>query len=58
MRTTSPIKSTFATAYLEAKRSRNTILAMVFKLLQPAQERWRRIKYFQKLELVFSNVKS
>ncbi|MCG6662405.1 IS256 family transposase, partial [Halomonas kenyensis] len=37
--------------------SRATTLAMVFKLLQSAQKRWRRIKHFQKLELVVSNVK-
>ncbi|MFB9145470.1 MULTISPECIES: IS256 family transposase [Halomonas] len=62
IRTTNPIESTFATVRLRTKRSRNcgsraTTLAMVFKLLQSAQKRWRRIKHFQKLELVVSNVK-
>ena len=62
IRTTNPIESTFATVRLRSKRSRNcgsraTTLAMVFKLLQSAQKRWRRIKHFQKLELVVSNVK-
>src|SRR5690625_1288312 len=62
IRTTNPIESTFATVRLLTKRSRNcgsraTTLAMVFKLLQSAQKRWRRIKHFQKLELVVSNVK-
>ena len=62
IRTTNPIESTFATVRLRTKRSRNcgsrdTTLAMVFKLLQTAQKRWRRIKHFQKLELVVSNVK-
>ena len=32
-------------------------LAMVFKLLQTAHQRWKRIKHFQKLELVASIVK-
>lgn len=63
IRTTNPIDSTFATVRLRTKRSRNcgsraTTLAMVFKLLQSAQKRWRRIKHFQKLELVVSNVES
>jgi len=31
-------------------------LAMVFKLLQSAQKRWKRIKGFRKLELVINNV--
>lgn len=62
IRTTNPVESTFATVRLRTKRSRNcgsraTTLAMVFKLLQSAQKRWRRIKHFQKLELVVSNVK-
>ncbi|MCG5517326.1 IS256 family transposase [Ectothiorhodospira sp. 9100] len=62
IRTTNPIESTFATVRLRTKRSRNcgsraTTLAMVFKLLQSAQKRWRRIKHFQKLELVINNVK-
>ena len=62
IRTTNPIESTFATVRLRTKRSRNcgsraTTLAIVFKLLQSAQKRWRRIKHSQKLELVVSNVK-
>jgi len=31
-------------------------LAMVFRLLQSAQLRWKRIKGFSKLELVINNV--
>ena len=31
--------------------------AMVFKLLQSAQKRWKRIKGFRKLELVVNNVR-
>jgi transposase-like protein len=61
IRTTHPIESTFATVRLRTKRSRNcgsrdTTLAMVFKLLQSAQRRWKRIKGFGKLELVVNNV--
>lgn len=61
IRTTNPIESTFATVRLRTKRSRNcgsreTTLTMVFKLLQSAQQRWKRIKGFRKLELVVNNV--
>jgi transposase-like protein len=61
IRTTNPIESTFATVRLRTKRSRNcaardTTLAMVFKLLQSAQKRWKRIKGFRKLALVVNNV--
>ena len=61
IRTTNPIESTFATVRLRSRRSRNcgsraTTLAMVFKLLQSAQKRWKRIKGFNKLELVVNNV--
>lgn len=62
IRTTNPIESTFATVRLRSKRSRNcgsraTTLAMVFKLLQSAEKRWKRIKGFSKLELVVKNVR-
>ena len=62
IRTTNPIESTFATVRLRSKRSRNcgsraTTLAMVFKLLQSAEKRWKRIKGFSKLELVVNNVR-
>jgi transposase-like protein len=61
IRTTNPIESTFSTVRLRTKRSRNcgsreTTLAMVYKLLQSAQKRWKRIKGFKKLELVVNNV--
>jgi transposase-like protein len=61
IRTTNPIESTFATVRLRTKRSRNcgsrqTTLAMVYKLLQSAQKRWRLIKGFQLLALVLNNV--
>lgn len=61
LRTTNPIESTFATVRLRTKKSkscgsRDTTLAMVFKLMQTAQKRWRRIKGFQVLEQVVNNV--
>lgn len=61
LRTTNPIESTFATVRLRTKKTRNcgsrdTTLAMVFKLLKSAQNRWKRIKGFNMLELVINNV--
>jgi transposase-like protein len=61
LRTTNPIESTFATVRLRTKRSRScgnrdTTLSMVFKLLQSAQNRWKRIKGFDQLKLVVDNV--
>ena len=61
LRTTNPIESTFATVRLRTKKSRScgsrdTTLAMVFKLMQSAQKRWKRIKGFKLLELVINNV--
>ena len=61
LRTTNPIESTFATVRLRTKRSRScgnrdTTLSMVFKLLQSAQKRWKRIKGFGQLKLVVDNV--
>ncbi|MGH3554126.1 MAG: IS256 family transposase [Rhodanobacteraceae bacterium] len=62
IRTSNPIESTFATVRLRSDRSRNcgsrdTTLAMVFKLLQNAAKHWRCIKGFQQLELVVNNVR-
>ena len=61
LRTTNLIESTFATVRLRTKRSRScgnrdTTLSMVFKLLQSAQKRWKRIKGFDRLRLVVNNV--
>jgi transposase-like protein len=61
IRTTNPIESTFATVRLRTKRTRNcgsrdTTLAMVYKLLEVAQRRWKRIKGFNLLTLVVNNV--
>jgi transposase-like protein len=61
IRTTNPIESTFATVRLRSKRAKNcgsreTTLAMVYKLLETAQKRWRRIQGFNLLTLVVNNV--
>jgi len=61
LRTTNPIESTFATVRLRTRKSRScgsrdTTLAMVFKLLQSAEHRWKRIKGFPLLGLVVNNV--
>lgn len=61
LRTTNPIESTFATVRLRTQKSRgcgsrDTTLAMVFKLMQSAEQRWKRIKGFKLLELVINNV--
>lgn len=61
IRTTNPIESTFSTVRLRAKRSRNcgsreTTLTMVYKLLETAQKKWRKIKGFKLLTLVVNNV--
>lgn len=53
IRTTNPIESTFATARLRTKRSRNcgsraTTLAIVFKVLRSVQKRWKRIRGFRR----------
>lgn len=48
LRTTNPIESTFSTVRLRTKvtrgaGSRSTALAMTFKLIESAQERWRAV---------------
>jgi transposase-like protein len=54
LRTTNPIESTFATIRLRHRRtkgsgSRRTSLAMMFKLAQAAQRRWRRLNGHQQI---------
>lgn len=61
IRTTNPIESTFSTARLRTRRARNcgsreTTLAMVYKLLESAQKGWKRLKGFALLTLVVNNV--
>lgn len=62
IRTTNPIESAFATVRLRTKKSRNcgsrdSTLAMVFKLMESAQKRWIKIRGFNLLALVVNNVK-
>src|SRR5690625_3990012 len=62
IRTTNPIESAFATVRLRTAKMRNcgsrdTTLAMVFKLLETAQKRWNRLHGFTLLALVINNVK-
>ncbi|QBR82941.1 IS256 family transposase [Legionella israelensis] len=61
IRTTNPIESAFATVRLRTKKSKNcgsreTTLSMVFKLLESAEKRWRKIKGFRLLPLVANDV--
>lgn len=61
IRTSNPIESAFSTVRLRTKKSRNcgsrdTVLAMVFKLMESAQKRWIKIKGFNLLTLVVNNV--
>ena len=62
LRTTNPIESTFATVRLRqrvtkgaGKRSRG--LAMAFKLMHMAQQRWRRLNGYRLLSLVAEGIK-
>ncbi len=62
IRTTNPIESTFATIRLRTDRtkgcvSRNTMLAMIYKLGMSAEKRWRRIRGFNDLAKVINGVK-
>ncbi|MFD0210648.1 IS256 family transposase [Streptomyces hirsutus] len=62
LRTTNPIESTFATVRLRTKVTRGAgspaaALAMVFKLLESAQERWRAVTGARLVALVRSGAK-
>jgi transposase-like protein len=61
IRTTNPIESTFSTVRLRTRKTRNcgsreTTLAMVFKLIQSAEKRWKRIKGFDLIGEVIEGV--
>jgi transposase-like protein len=61
LRTTNPIESTFATVRLRHRRtkgngSRNACLAMVFKLTESAQKRWRRLNGHELIQDVVAGV--
>lgn len=62
IRTTNPIESVFATVRLRTTKtkncgSRDTTLAMAFKLMQTAQRRWRRLRGYKLLADVITGVK-
>lgn len=61
LRTTNPIESVFATVRLRHRRtkgngSRNACLAMVFKLMQSAEKRWRSLNGANLLNDVIAGV--
>jgi putative transposase len=62
LRTTNPIESTFATVRLRHRRtkgngSRQACLAMVFRLCQSAEKRWRRLNGHDLIQHVIAGVK-
>jgi len=62
IRTTNPIESTFATVRLRTDRtkgclSRETALAMVFKLAKSAERHWRRLDGTERLAQVIAGVR-
>jgi transposase-like protein len=62
IRTTNPVESTFATVRLRTAKtrgcvSRNTILALVFRLGLSAQKHWIRLRGFQQLGKLIQGVK-
>ena len=62
LRTTNPIESTFATVRLRTKRtkgsgSRVACLAMVFKLAQAAERKWRKLNGYELLGDVIRGVR-
>jgi putative transposase len=61
IRTINPIESAFSTVRLRTHKSRNcgsrdTTLAMVFKLMEVAQKRWIKIRGFNLLTLIINKV--
>ncbi len=62
IRTTTPIESVFATVRLRTTKTRNcgsrmTTLAMVWKLMETAQNNWRRLRGYKLLADVVERVK-
>jgi transposase-like protein len=62
LHTTHSIESTFATGRLRTNKTRgcvsqDSILSLVFKLVQSAQKRWLRIRGFKRLAEVIEGVK-
>ncbi|MGR9117470.1 MAG: IS256 family transposase [Gammaproteobacteria bacterium] len=62
IRTTNPIESVFATVRLRTSRTKNcgsrtTTLAMAFKLIETAQQKWLRLRGYKHLADVITGVK-
>ena len=62
IRTTNPIESTFATVRHRTRQtkgcgSRKATLIMVFKLVQSAEKRWKKLRGYQLIEKVIAGVK-
>ena len=62
IRTTNPVESAFATVRLRTAKtrgcvSRNTILALAFRLGLSAEKRWTKLRGFQRLGQVIRGVK-
>ena len=62
LRTTNPVESTFATVRLRTAKtrgcvSRNTILALVFRLGLSAEKHWIKLRGFQRLGQIIRGVK-
>ncbi len=60
-RPSNPIESTFATVKHRTKKSKGchsytTIMAMVFKLIQSAEKRWRKLRGFKLVAEVIEGV--
>lgn len=61
IRTTNPIESTFATVRLRHNSTKGNgtakaTVAIAFKFCQQAEKNWRRLKGFEKLDLVAKNI--
>lgn len=59
IRSTNPIESTFATVRLRTYKTKgsgnsNETIAMVFKMIQSAEKRWRKLQGFRKIPLVLN----
>ena len=62
IRTTNPIESVFATVHLRTTKTKNcgnrmTTLAMAWKLMETAQNKWRRLRGYKLLADVVEGVK-
>ncbi|PRZ44834.1 mutator family transposase [Paraburkholderia fungorum] len=61
LRTTNPIESTFATVRHRTSRARNclsraTFLGMAFKLVESAEQSWRRIRGAERIEQLLKGI--